>query len=445
MAHPVQYTYNYYAQYPALGLILWPPLFHFVEGIIFLVLGPSVVSARLTTLLFALLGLTFWFKLVSELQNEWAAAVSTLLLAFLPSLLLYEKAVMLEVPSLALCIAASYFWVKYLRREESRFLYWLTLFFALALLTKQHSIYLAIFCFLTLMSERKWRLALNWRAVWAIGVCLLLVAPFYVVAFSVTWQTISDNVFNRTVRSVSPFTYYLRQLPYELGIILLVLSVIGIATCRWWGSRESIAPMLIWIVACYVTMTSFAGKEPRYMIYWLPPFVYFAVCPLTVRYRALWIRAMQVAAVSALLVIHMRSGWAYQRPYVSGYAALADYVTHQSQESGIILYDAGLHENFIFFLRTYDPARRFVVMRKALYAVRIVQERGSRELLYNASQLQGLIKRYGIKYIIVSDNSPLAFEVQKTLRELLKTPQFRLVKSFRSKPTLHGEKTSCCL
>ena len=188
--------------------------------------------------------------------------------------------------------------------------------------------------------------------------------------------------------------------------------------------------MLIWIVACYVTMTSFAGKEPRYMIYWLPPFVYFAVCPLTVKYRALWIRAVQVAAVSALLVIHMRSGWAYQRPYVSGYAALADYVTHQSQESGIILYDAGLHENFIFFLRTYDPARRFVVMRKALYAVRIVQERGSRELLYNASQLQGLIKRYGIKYIIVSDNSPLAFEVQKTLRELLKTPQFRLVKSF---------------
>ena len=111
LAHPVQYTYNYYAQYPALGLILWPPLFHFVEGIIFLVLGPSVVSARLTTLLFALLGLIFWFKLVSELQNEWAAAVCTLLLALLPSLLLYEKAVMLEVPSLALCIAASYFWV----------------------------------------------------------------------------------------------------------------------------------------------------------------------------------------------------------------------------------------------------------------------------------------------------------------------------------------------
>jgi hypothetical protein len=29
---PVQYTFRYYAQYPALGLIHWPSLFHFVEG-----------------------------------------------------------------------------------------------------------------------------------------------------------------------------------------------------------------------------------------------------------------------------------------------------------------------------------------------------------------------------------------------------------------------------
>src|SRR6266478_10050736 len=63
LAHPVQYTYAYYAQYPALGLIHWPPFFHFVEGMMFLVFGPSVVSARTTALLFALFRLYFSFKL----------------------------------------------------------------------------------------------------------------------------------------------------------------------------------------------------------------------------------------------------------------------------------------------------------------------------------------------------------------------------------------------
>src|SRR5258708_17112712 len=57
LAHPVQYTYSYYAQYPALGLIHWPPLFHFIEGILFLAFCPSVFSPCIPVLLSALFGL----------------------------------------------------------------------------------------------------------------------------------------------------------------------------------------------------------------------------------------------------------------------------------------------------------------------------------------------------------------------------------------------------
>src|SRR5262249_50640116 len=80
LAHPVQYAYHYYAQYPALGFVHWPPLFHFCEGVLFLLLGPSVIAARLTVLLFALLGSVFWFKLVSKVENEWTAAICALVL-----------------------------------------------------------------------------------------------------------------------------------------------------------------------------------------------------------------------------------------------------------------------------------------------------------------------------------------------------------------------------
>ena len=37
--HPLQYVYEYYAKYPALAFPHWPPLFHFIEGGFFLLLG----------------------------------------------------------------------------------------------------------------------------------------------------------------------------------------------------------------------------------------------------------------------------------------------------------------------------------------------------------------------------------------------------------------------
>ncbi len=78
-------------------------------------------------------------------------------------------------------------------------------------------------------------------------------------------------------------------------------------------------------------------------------------------------------------------------------------------------------------MRASDPQRRFIVMRKALYATRIIKYFGSVELLHTQDELQDLIKGYGIRYIVVTENTPLEFEVQRTLRELLKGPQFKLV------------------
>src|SRR5208337_1239740 len=98
--------------------IHWPPLFYCFEGLFFLTLGPTVVAARLTILFFALLGLVFWFLLVRELLDDWAAAFSAALLALLPSVLLFEKTVMLEIPLLACCIAASFFWISYLLKGK---------------------------------------------------------------------------------------------------------------------------------------------------------------------------------------------------------------------------------------------------------------------------------------------------------------------------------------
>jgi len=47
LTHPVQYAYSYYAQYPAVSIVHWPPLFYVFEGLSFLAQGPSAYAARL--------------------------------------------------------------------------------------------------------------------------------------------------------------------------------------------------------------------------------------------------------------------------------------------------------------------------------------------------------------------------------------------------------------
>lgn len=438
--HPVQYTYRYYAQYPMLGVGHWPPFFYVVEGFWFYVLGPSVMAARLLVLAFALAGLFPLFKLVEELDGYWTALATTALVGLIPSVLLYEKSVMLEIPSLALCLGATYAWVKYLRSDASRYAYWFALLAGLALLTKQNSIYLAPFCVLAAVADGKAALLLRRTTLIAAAVAGLLAAPAYVAMYVLNWQTIRGDLFSRGPAAASGaarYTFYLRTLPQTLGWPLLVLSLLGILTSRWWANKQTIRIMLSWILACYLTFTLIGWKEPRYVIYWLPAFVYFGVGMLAAGLRVRRLRAVAAASLVLLPVVFAQEAWKYHRSYVSGYAAAAKYVV-KTADPGLILFDGKLPGNFIFFMRAFDPGRRFVIVRKALWVDRIKKSLGSAELIKTTSGLEDLIARLGIKYIVVDENVPQGYEIQAKLRDLLKTPQFKLLRRFAIESNMKG-------
>jgi hypothetical protein len=226
----------------------------------------------------------------------------------------------------------------------------------------------------------------------------------------------------------SALLFYWSVLPGQLGIVLLVLSVVGIATSWRWGKRETVLLMLSWIAACYIMFTSLAGKEARYILYWLPPFVYFVVAPWASAVLAPRARQLGMAALLVVAAFYGSRAWAYERPYVSGYAAAAKWLTEKSS-SEIVLYDGDLAANFIFFMRAYDPAQRFVVLRKALYVVREDKALGSMELVKSSQDVEALIDQYGIRYICV-ENFPLEFKAQEVLRAFLQTPRFKVVEVF---------------
>ena len=431
LRHPVDYAYQYYAQYPALGgIIHWPPLFYFFEGLSFLVLGPTVVSARLTILAFTLIAVGAWFLFLRAICSEWVAAAGALLLACTPGILLFEKSVMLEIPCLAFCLLATLFWTRYLLQERPSDVYVFAAFASAAALTKQNSVYLIPFCLLSGLSVRGWKLFLRPAVLKAIVIGIVLTAPFYSLVYLVHWKNVATDLGEKSSSLSAAVAFYWRALPDQLGWSIFLLAIIGVITAARWGRAKVPVIMLSWIVACYVTFTVIGHKAPRYAIYWIPPFLYFALGPLIHYFRKPALRTAGAVAAVFLVGTGVVYGWSYHRSYVSGYEPVVQRLT-QISRSGVILYDAPLPGNFIFFLRAGDSGRHFVVLRKALYATQINPTGGPAvELIQNPAQIENLIHAYGIRFFVVSEGAPLKFNSQTILRNLLKGPNYRKIGTF---------------
>ncbi len=432
LSHPVQYTYEFYARYSTLGLIHWPPFFPFVEGLVFRVFGPTILAARVTVLLFALLGLTFWFLLIRELLDPWAAAFAALAIALLSSVVVYEQAVMLEVPSLALCIAATYFWLRFLRTQRTRTLAWFIITASLAVLTKQQSIYLVPFCLLSAVVAGKWRSLVSRRGLLILGASALLVVPFYALAVKLHLSSIADHVVTRHGLRPSGLLFYLRAVPREIGWPVLALSLSGIALSCWWGRRRDAAVMLSWIVACFLTFSFVNAREPRYFMYALPPIVYFACWPFVIDFRAFRLKFFLCAASVVLLLTYLPTDWHVKYASVSGYADAVQGILQRIPGREILLFDGEDVDsnNVSFYLRLQDQQRRFVLFRKGLYTTRILAMFGSTELVHTRSQLQAMLAAYGIKHVLITDDTKVLHPSERLLRELLTTSQFKLVATF---------------
>ncbi len=418
---PVAYAKRYYARYPAMsGVVHWPPFYYCVEGLFFLTFGASVVVARLSILLFSLVGLTFWFLLVRDLHDEWHAALATILLATLPTVLLFEKAVMLEIPQLTTCMAATYFWLRYLTRERSADLYATALAAAIALLTKQPAIYLALFFAISAVWIKGWRWAIRREVAWATALVVILAGPFYFVVFKLHWKSVSMDLGDHSLHGLRYWLYYLSILPHLLGWTILLLSLLGVLFSWRWNSRLAFRLMVGWFLTYGLTMTLLGHKESRFGICLLPPAIYFASGLLLRYFQMPKLRALSAAAAIFLATSSLFAAWHYQRPYVSGYANVARYIT-QHAKSGVILFDGPLPANFIFFMRLNDSGNHFVVLRKSLVTMRISRRAGAVELVHNTQDLQNIVDAYGVIYFVVSDGMPLEFPAQQILRDYLKT------------------------
>ena len=429
LRHPVQYAYRYYAQYPAVAILHWPPLFYIFEGLSFMLFGPSVVAARLTVIFFAVVLFYQCFFLVEELQDTYTAAICTAVLGLLPTMLVFEKTIMLEIPSLALGVAVIRYWIQYLDQGRTSSLYAFGGWLVAALLCKQTSVYLLVFCLFSVLATRKWNRVFRRDMYLVAAMVTVLAGPFLILMLLLQGSAVANDLGSHRMSGIERVTYYARTLPATFSPALLALAILGLLSARRWNTRGQATMMLCWIAAGYVTFSFFGQREPRFAIYWFPPLVYFAVGLLTQYFQKTNLRVAMRGAAALLVAMVALPAWSQQRPYISGYQGIASQLVNQ-YHAGIVLFDGRVPGNFVFYMRALDPKRHFVVLRKSLYADDIRPGQNSEELLHNREQLGDIFRRDGVRFVVVSENAPLRFGVQRILREVLQSDQFQLLGSF---------------
>lgn len=424
LRHPVQYVYDYYAKYPALAFPHWPPLFHLIEGVFFLVLGLSPWVSRLVILCFALLAAYFWYRIAERFGPRYRAFLSAVILTCTPFILLYEQVTMLEIPALAACLGAVHFWLNFLETERRRDLWALVALVASAFLISQKAVFLPFLIGTDLILERRFRL-LKRTDVW-LGILAFLAAvfPWYLLALK-TVNTLVSRItgdrFGYLTLGIN-YTFYLTALYHQLGPVLLGLACIGLVIALLRRTRVD-RFLLVWLFSSYVCFVLISEKDSRHAMVWIPPLLYLALVAL----EALLVRrTWAMVASSGLALVFLVNGVRSERPIVSGAKEAAQYVL-SLPESDIVYYQGALSGDFIFFVRKFDPEKRHLVAREKQVVVSVLGH-DAREVLQTQEEVLDFFRTWGIRYAVIEnvDNVPGLSQV----RELLSSDKFELVRTF---------------
>ena len=285
---PKGYAERYYEQYPALGLMVWPPLFHGVCGTLMLVFCTSVVVARALVLASFLSSVWCVHRIARRAFDDDRALATTVLFSVSPLIFDYGRDVMLEVPALALVLWSVDQFDLWLRSGRNRCLYLASVTAALAALTRFDAAVLLPFYVALLCFRGGWSRLFNRHVLAAIAVAVCLVGPVYLVIAKETGELhmrqATASVGGSEDGSANGFlawknwTYYPLSVVEQCGWPIAILSAIGLLGSFGRTHRRERDVLWALLLATYVTLSPLAELRARHAIYWVPAIVGFAVC-----------------------------------------------------------------------------------------------------------------------------------------------------------------------
>lgn len=434
-ADPLGFALAYYARYPLIVPLAYPPAFHVLEGLAFLALPPSPwVGKGLVLLATALLGLytSLWGRRWLSPHAGWAGA----LVLVMPGVMTYANAVLLNLPAAALGMAVLYHQRRW--REGAG---------------RGHgvaAVVLSLACVFTyypgLMSVL---VALIWgRAAWsrrtlvALAVAMLLCLAMGPLLQHVVPAHVARNLpsFARLMQP-DAWLFYPLALARLAGWPVLLLAgtglALGLRSARWQREAGQLGCGLLVMLACLLPLPAF---DERYAIPALPLLALAALLgPLAWAHGAEPRRTRETPKrwlPVLLLLATLLLSWQGPRPaLVSGHQAVVRYLAAQGPADGLLF--VGRQEaNMGFYMRANEAAlkMRLVLARQLLWTAEAGPgfQRQARTQAIDAAQILGRIRHQcGCRWVAweVRNASYLQPE-EKALRQLLDSDAFEHVASF---------------
>lgn len=411
IGHLRDYVVNYYLQYPALGLLIWPPMFYVIEGMAMMAFGTSFLFAKILIVGFACLSLYYLFRLSLLTHGLLTASLATVFMAISPLFFQYSQLVMLEIPTLAFAMASLYHFNLFLEGGKKQDIIFSGMACAFAMLTRFDALFL-LPTFLALVLLRKQPFILFRKEVLlTFFLCLLFISPFYAataIEFGKShMQAIGTGTAPGSTHFLAllNFIYYPKAVPEQMGWSLTLLLVIGALSFLLHFSRKNMRqwlPFFALALFTYVTFTPMAELGPRHTIYWVPALSVFATAPINLLFR-LRLKFFGILLACLCLIATAYGTLRKEVPFLIGYEEAAKYVLDSTKTSPYCLFDNFLNGNLIYQIRRHDSKRRLSVLRgdKLFYAVMSEPHAAYKEFALGKEDILSGIYKYDPEYIVV--------------------------------------------
>jgi hypothetical protein len=423
--NPLDYAVRYYARYPVIAPLVYPPLFYLIEGAAFWLIAPSPYVAKSIVLAFAALAGLYTMAWTRRWAGSWAGWAGACIV-LLPGFVRYSNAVLLNVPATAFTIAGLYHLVVWLETGQQTHRRWFGVLTAVAFLTYYPSAIALPVALVWILLSGGWRRS---RWLWLLPMTIAVLAVVMAVALPQYWDRNAPEI-GRLWR-VSLWSFYWRQLlalvsPMWIAFGLIGLLLGGIGSRR----RESLwlALAISTVIVCLILLPA---ESDRYALMLVPMLVIAAF--LGAGSAAVPERLRPVLPVALIAT----AGWSAATTrvqVVSGFEGVAAYVRQHGPDDTVLY--SGFHDGvFGFYLRAGDPGfrQRMVVAQKVL--ARYEQDRLFvwRETPYvsTVADVVPLLERScGCRWIAVERGSADMTVSESLLRQVLDGPDFERVTSF---------------
>jgi hypothetical protein len=419
-AHPRAFVEGYYAHYPKIGLLMWPPLFHITEAIWTLIFNASRTSALLLEAFLTALLATSIFSVVRRRYSPFMALAAGVLFVLVPLVQISTQTVMADGLVALLLFWAAICMIRYLERERTRDAVLFGVCAALAFATKPNGVALVLLPIFAILITRHFYLLKRPGLYYAAAIVLVFGVPWQVISYKLITPTMGPQPHLTLLERLQPALFYVRVLPPAFGWGLLPFFLVGLVVFLarlWRGDRSDmvLSGSLALLLSVLIFHCALRLYESRYMVSAIPPMILFTVAGFDWVARRIQIPSVPLAARSGVLagivfVLMVAQSFSVPHKPYWGFDQASQYLLAHKDYQGagfLIVANASGEGAFIAEVVTHDSRPDHFVLRSTKVLVSTNWFGTSYERLYPTPEaLRKFLDDAPISAVVLDMNPP---------------------------------------